>query len=124
MVGCSVVRIQNKEITEFFEPEYICNVIGAPAEDKSRVESFYSEKYSFDPGDVEGDGWQKSVKTKADFQGSPEVTFFYPDKPLSGKLQNSDRFVFDSIWTYNSIKKKYQDKKFEVFLARPTSKAR
>lgn len=116
MIGYSVVRIQNKEITEFFEPEYICNVIGAPAEDKSRVESFYSEKYSFDPADVEGDGWQKSVKTKADFQGSPEVTFVYPEKPLSGKLQNNDRFVFDSIWTYNSLLKKLQDKKFEVLM--------
>jgi hypothetical protein len=116
MIGYSVVRIQNKEITDFFEPEYICNVIGAPAEDKSKVESYNSEKYSFDPGDDEGDGWYKSVKTKADFHGSPQVTYFYPEKPLNGKLQNSDCFVFDSIWTYNSIKKKYQDKKFEVFL--------
>lgn len=116
MIGYSVVRIQNKEITDFFEPEYICNVIGAPAEDKCRVESYHSEKYSFNYGDEENDGWEKSVKTKADFEGSPQVTFFYPEKPLSGKLQNSDRFVFDSIWTYNSLLKKYQDKKFEVFL--------
>lgn len=116
MVGCSVVRIQNKEITEFFEPEYICNVIGAPAEDKSRVESYNSEKYSFNYGDEENGGWEKSVQTKADFEGSPEVTFFYPEKPLNGKLQNSDRFVFDSIWTYNPILKKYRDKKFEMFL--------
>lgn len=115
-LGYSVIRIQSKVINDFFEETYINNVIGAPADDKDRIMSFNSLKYSFDPADEEGDGWIKSVKTKADYDGGAETAFIFPARKIDGKMKDTDLFLVDSIWTNGALEKKLQNKKWEMLV--------
>ncbi len=115
-LGYSVIRIQSKVINDFFEETTINNVIGAPASDKDRVVSFSSVKYSFDPADTEGDGWEKAEATTKDYDGGATSAFIFPTKKIDGKMQDSDLFTVDSIAPNSKLEKKLQNKKWEMFL--------
>lgn len=115
-LGCSVVRIQSKVINDFFEETFINNVTGAPADDKNKVISFSSEKYSFDPADEKGDGWQKAVVTAADYDAGASSAFIFPARKIDGKMQDSDLFLVDSIASVSQVQKKLQNKKWELLL--------
>jgi len=113
--GYSVIRIQSKVINDFFEETYINNVIGAPADDKNKVVSFSSEKYSFDPADTEGDGVEKSVAATADYTEDEASVFIFPAQKIDGRMQDSDLFQVDSIAPNSKLEKKLQEKKWELF---------
>ncbi|MEN6457047.1 MAG: hypothetical protein ABFD10_22570 [Prolixibacteraceae bacterium] len=115
-LGYSVVRIQSKVINDFFEETFINNVTGAPADDKNKVVSFSSEKYSFDPADEEGDGWQKAVAATSDYDGGANSAFIFPARKIDGKMKDSDLFLVDSIASVSQLQKKLQNKKWEMLL--------
>ena len=113
-LGYSVIRIQSKVIKDFFEETYINNVIGAPAEDKDKVISYNSTKYSFNPEEKLDDCWTKKEETTKDFEGGSSTSYLFPERKIDGKMTDAEKFLVDSIWSTNKLAEKLKDKKWNL----------